>query len=100
MVELYYCYIVCARSPVANEYDATDKPTFIVILRSHCYSSQLSNPDFLGFQKGLAGTLFSLKLVKLSSFSDENQPSISAKNHITDVFQWDVSEKIHTPPQR
>ena len=26
MVELDYCYIVCARSPVANEYDTTDKP--------------------------------------------------------------------------
>ncbi len=26
MVELDYCYIVCARRPVANEYDTTDKP--------------------------------------------------------------------------
>ena len=38
MVELDYCYIVCARSPVANGYETTDKPTFIVsrsvILRS------------------------------------------------------------------
>ena len=47
----------------------------------HCYSSQFENLDFLRFQKGLAGTLFSLKLVKLSSFSDENQ-SISAKNRV------------------